>query len=58
MYLKVMKRNILIKALFIFMMSAIYTKKKVEAETLYVCNLFYDGFEIFEDVKKHIVNYH
>ena len=25
---------------------------------MYVCNLCDDGFEIIEDVKKHIVNYH
>lgn len=51
-------RNILIKALFHFDdVSNLYQQKIVEGETLYVCNLCYDGFEIFEDVKKHIVNY-
>ena len=47
------------KALFHFDdVSNLYQQKIVEGETLYVCNLCYDSFEIFEDVKKHKVNYH
>ena len=48
-----MKKHILIKAHFYFEDVSNSYQKKIEGEPLNMCNLCYDGFEIFEDVKKH-----
>ena len=35
-----------------------FQKEIVDGECLEVCNLFNKGFDNFEDVQKHIVEYH